>query len=258
MTITDATPTPAAPPSLRLYGGVEDPVVSVIKSKVLQEFIPQVPEIVTFIEKQYGFNTKIARDYLQNKVSDVLAALSTPLLDEQRKRQRKIDALNEELVFVKDMYSRDANAYEQRKQIASLKTQNGKHTAKLVALMRAFGLPTRRVKPSDAWTALEDGVNVLLQQRQEHETMKQQIETLQEKLKEKANQLNATVENGEKQLSERIARLSGELVAKRQELECYKTNAEHRIATLEQVVGQKNVQIETLKASDADREARID
>ena len=76
MTITDATPTPAA----RLYGGVEDPVVSVIKSKVLQGFIPQVPEIVTFIEKQYGFNTAIARDYLQNKVSNVLAALSTPCL----------------------------------------------------------------------------------------------------------------------------------------------------------------------------------
>lgn len=250
-----------------MYGGVEDPVVSVIKSKVLQEFIPQVPEIVTFIEKQYGFNTAIARDYLQNKVSDVLAALSTPLLDEQRKRQRKIDALNEELVFVKDLYWRDTgnanamrNEYERKtvKEIVSLKTQNSKHTAKLMALMRAFGLPAQRVKVSTAWTDLEDSVNKLLQQRQEHETMKQQIETLQEKLKEKANQLNATAEDGQKQFSERIARLSDELVAKRRELECYKTNAEHRIATLQQIVDQKNAQIETLEASDADRQARID
>ena len=192
------------------------------------------------------------------------------MLDEQRKRQRKIDALNEELVFVKDLYSRDAgnanamhNEYERKtvkavKEIASLKTQNSRHTAKLMALMRAFGLPAQRVKVSNAWTDLEDSVNKLLQQRQEHETMKQQIETLQGKLKEKANQLNATAEDGQKQFSERITRLSDELVAKRQELECYKTKAEHRIATLEQIVDQKNAQIETLKVSDADRQARID
>lgn len=253
MTITDAKPTPAP----RLYG-VQDPVVSVIKYKVLQEFIPQVPEIVTFIEKQYGLNTATAREYLQNKVGNVLAALSTPLLDEQRKRQRRIDALNEELVFVKDLYSRDVDAtrHDVRKETASLKAQNSEHNANLEALMRAFGLPTHGVKVANAWAKLKGSVDKLLQQRQEHETMKRQLELLQEKVKEKANQLNAaTVEGEQKLLSERIARLSDELVAKRQELERYKTNAEHQIAALQQSVDQKNEQIETLSQS---TQARID
>lgn len=270
MTITDAKPTPAP----RLYG-VQDPVVSVIKYKVLQEFIPQVPEIVTFIEKQYGLNTATAREYLQNKVGNVLAALSTPLLDEQRKRQRRIDALNEELVFVKDLYSRDVDAtrHDVRKAVketASLKAQNSEHNANLEALMRAFGLPTHGVKVANAWAKLKGSVDKLLQQRQEHETMKRQLELLQEKVKEKANQLNAaTVEGEQKLLSERIARLSDELVAKRQELECYKTNAEHQIAALQQSVDQKNEQIETLSkstqaridrltASDVSKQSRID
>lgn len=259
MTVTDAKPHAPAP---RLYGVQEDPVVSVIKSKVLQEFIPQVPEIVTFIEKQYGLNTATAREYLQNKVGNVLAALSTPLLDEQRKRQRRIDALNEELVFVRDLYSRDVDAtrHDLRKAVketASLKAQNSEHNANLEALMRAFGLPTHGgVKVANGWAKLKGSVDKLLQQRQQHETMKRQLELLQEKVKEKANQLNAaTVEGEQKLLSERIARLSDELVAKRQELECYKTNAEHQIAALQQSVDQKNEQIETLSKS---TQARID
>lgn len=80
MTVTGATR------SSRLHGGAEDPVLGVIRAKVLPEFIPQVPDIVTFVEKKYGFNTATTRDFLQKKVSDVLAAFSMPLLDEQRKR----------------------------------------------------------------------------------------------------------------------------------------------------------------------------
>lgn len=268
MTLTGPKPTPT--PRL---GGTADSVVSVIKSKVLQEFIPQVPDIVTFIEKQYGFDTATARNYLQTRVGNVLAALSTPLLDEQRKRQRKVDTQDAELEFAKDVYTRgtvalkavrnDLHEYEQKavaaaKETASLKAQNSKHSENLMALMRAFGLPTKGGKLSTSWTKLNKSVDALLRQRQEYETMKQQLELLQEKLKEKSDQLIATVEGEQKQSGERIARLSDELVAKRKELETYKMKAEYEIDTLKQSVDQKNEQIEAFKTNEATVQARIE
>lgn len=268
MTLTGAkhTPTPR-------LGGTVDPVVNIIKSKVLQEFIPQVPDIVTYIEKQYGYDSETARNYLQNRVGNVLIALSTPLLDEQRKLQRKVDTQDAELAFAKDVYTRSTAAAKairndlhecERKSVAaveeaaSMKAQNSKHSDNLMALLRAFGVPTKSGNLSNAWAKLNRSVDALLRQRQKHETTKQQLELLQEKLKEKTDRLNAAVEGEQKQSAERIARLSEQLVATRKELETYKAKAEYEIATLKQSVDQKNEQIEAFKTIEANGQARIE
>lgn len=261
------TPTPR-------LGGTVDPVVSVIKSKVLQEFIPQVPDIVTFIEKQYGFDSVTARNFLQTRVVNVLTALSSPLADEQQKLQRKVDTQDAELVLVKDLLTsgnaankairNDLHECERKavaavKETASLKAQNNKHGDNLMALMRAFGLSTTNGgKLSTAWTKLNKSVDALLRQREEHETTKRQFQMLQEKLKEKSDQLNAAVDGEQKQSGERIARLSDQLVTKHKEFETYKTNAEYEIDTLKQSVDQRNAQIEELLAKEANGKARLE
>lgn len=252
-----------------------DPVIGVIKSKVLQDFIPQVPDIVTFIEKQYGFNTATARDFLQNRVSDVLTALTTPLLDERRRLQRKVDAQQAELTFAKDAYARgtanvtavrnDLRDSERKtaaavKESASLKAQNSAHVENLIALMRAFDLPTPTLsgKWSNAWKQLRRNVDALLKQRHEYETAKQQVRLLEAKLKEKTGQLNDSLRGEQKKYGEQIDRLTDELLLKRTELEAFKKEAENEISTLKQRVAEKDAQIEAFKKSRLDVQTRIE
>lgn len=251
-------------------GGSEDPVVEIINAKVLQEFIPRVPEIVSFIETHYKMSTNQARDFLQGKMTKVLAALHTPLLTERRKRQNVIEALKEEVSFVRDEVVKRGDAANALKDdlarvtrekdrgklaVADLEIRDGGHREHLRSLLRAFGSPAETSTP---WEDVDDRVAELLDARKEHETLKKQHETLKKRLEAKTAEMVTSANDANKTAAERLARMSAELSEVREEFASYRTREEKKIAELQRSVREKSGTVKRLEQKNAASEKRID
>lgn len=250
-------------------GGSEDPVVATINAKVLQEFIPRVPEIVTFIETHYGMNTNNARDFLQSKVAHVLAALHAPLLAERRTRQNRIEALKEEVSYVRGEVTKSSDAANALKndlnrvqrererakvEVADLKRRDGGHSERLKKLLRAFGSSTDTVTP---WEDVDSKVTELLARRKEHETLKRQHDALKKRMVAKAAEAATSAQSVNSTAAEQFARLSAELSERREEFASYRTIAENKIADLMRSVKEKSEAVKRLEQKNATTEKRM-
>lgn len=245
-----------------------DTVVATINAKVLQEFVPQVPEIVSFIEMHYKMNTETARKFLQTKVAGVLAALHAPLLAERRERQNRIDALDEEVSYVRGEVTKSGNAVNSLKvdlnrvtlerdrvelAAADLKTLDSGHRARLKALLTAFGSSTDTDTP---WEDVNDKVTELLKQSKELEALKKQYAVLKKRLISKTVELATSVQSVDRVAAERFARMYAELADAREEFASYRTRAENKLADLERSEREKSEDVRRLEENIAASEKR--